>query len=55
MGEIGSYRILSMGAATEGDVGILRIGRLKKGETNQMVPVRMSEEETNLSNLFFLR
>jgi hypothetical protein len=55
MGEISSYGILSMWAATESDVGILRIGRLKKRKTKQMVPVRMSEEKTNMSNLFFLR
>jgi hypothetical protein len=55
MVEITSYGILSMRAAAERYREKLRIGRLKKGETNEMVPVRMGEEKTNRSNIFFLR
>jgi hypothetical protein len=55
MVEIPSYGILSMWTAADADREQLRIGRLKKGKTNQMVPVSMSEEQTHLSNIFSLR
>jgi hypothetical protein len=54
MGEILSYRILSVRTAAEGDREGLRIGWLKKRKPNEVVPMRMSEEKPNLGNLFFL-
>ncbi len=46
--------ILGMGAAAQGDRGAAGIGWLKKRKTNQMVPMRMSEEKTNLDSFLFL-
>ena len=54
VGEILSYGILSMRTAAEGDGEGVRIGWLKKRKPNEVVPMRMSEEKPNLSDLFFL-
>ena len=54
VGEILSYGILSMRAAAEGDGEGVRIGWLKKRKPNEVVPMRMSEEKPNLSDIFFL-
>jgi hypothetical protein len=43
-----------MRAAAEGDGEGVRIGWLKKRKPNEVVPMRMSEEEPNLSDIFFL-
>lgn len=43
-----------MRPAAEGDGESVRIGRLKKGKPEQVVPVGMREEEPNLRDLLFL-
>jgi hypothetical protein len=55
VGEILSYGILSMRPAAEGDGEGVRIGWLKEREPCEVVPMRVSEEKTNLSDIFFLR
>jgi hypothetical protein len=54
VGEILSYGILSMRTAAEGEGEGVRIGWLKKRKSDEVVPMRMSEEKPNLSDLFFL-
>jgi len=53
VGEILSYGILSMRTAAESDGERIRIGRLKKRKPSEVVPMRMSEEKPNLSDIFF--
>ncbi len=53
VGEIVSNGILSMGAAAEGDGEGVRIGWLKKRKPSEVIPMRMSEEKPNLSDIFF--
>jgi hypothetical protein len=55
VGEIFSYGVLSMWTAAEGDGEGVRIGRLEKRKPKKVVPVGMSEEKPDLSNIFFLR
>ena len=53
VGEKLSYGILSMRTAAESDGERIRIGRLKKRKPSEVVPMRMSEEKPNLSDIFF--
>jgi hypothetical protein len=54
VGKILSYGILSMRTAAEGDGEGVRIGWLKKRKPGEVIPMRMSEEEPNVSDIFFL-
>jgi hypothetical protein len=54
VGKILSYGILSVRTAAEGDGEGVRIGWLKKRKTGEVIPMRMSEEKPNVSDIFFL-
>jgi hypothetical protein len=43
-----------MRTAAEGDKESVRISRLKKRKPSEVIPMRMSEEKPNVSDIFFL-
>jgi hypothetical protein len=54
VGQIPSDGVFGMRPAAEGDGESVRIGRLKKGKPEQVVPMGMREEKPKLRDLSFL-